>query len=100
MDNGFNNIQSEWLNSYANLISLKGVKKFIIPFKYEYETLSCYMCFNLYTSKCNVQYLNNDFNKLEVDDLIHVKMLILQEMWKNSLLNHSSILQNIELHMF
>jgi hypothetical protein len=41
-----------------------------------------------------------DFNKLKVNDLIHVKMLIFQEMWKNSLLNHSNILQNIELHMF
>jgi hypothetical protein len=29
-----------------------------------------------------MQYLNNDFNKLKVDDLIDVKMLILQKMWK------------------
>jgi hypothetical protein len=47
-----------------------------------------------------MQCLNNDFNKLKVDDLIHVKMLILQEMWKKSQLNHYNILQNIELHMF
>jgi hypothetical protein len=48
MNNGFNNIQSEWFNLYANVDSLKGVKKFIIPSKYECETLSCYMCFNIY----------------------------------------------------
>ncbi len=34
----------------------------------------------IYTSKCN---MNNDFNKLKVDDLTHVKMLIVQEMWIN-----------------
>jgi hypothetical protein len=39
-----------------------------------------------------MQHLNNGFNKLKVDDLTHVKMLIIQEMWKESWLNHSNII--------
>ncbi len=35
--------------------------------------------------------MNSGFNKLKVDDSTHVKMLIIQEMWKFSL-NHSSII--------
>ncbi len=35
--------------------------------------------------------MNSGFNKLKVDDSTHVKMLIIQEMWKHSL-NHSSII--------
>jgi hypothetical protein len=38
-----------------------------------------------------MQHLNNDFNKLKVDDSTHVKMLTIQEMWQNSL-NHSNII--------
>jgi hypothetical protein len=38
-----------------------------------------------------MQHLNNDFNKFNVNDLTHVKMLIVQWMWKNSL-NHSIII--------
>jgi hypothetical protein len=37
--------------------------------------------------------LNNGFNKLKVDDLIHVKMLIIQEMWKFSLNQWSIIVK-------
>jgi hypothetical protein len=40
--------------------------------------------------KCNMQHLNNGFNKFKMDDLTHVKMLIVQKMWKNSL-NHQNI---------
>jgi hypothetical protein len=40
------------------------------------------MCVSIYTSKCNMQHLISDFNKLKVDDLIHEKILIVQEMWK------------------
>ncbi len=35
--------------------------------------------------------MNSDFNKLKLNNLIHVKMLIVQKMWKISL-NHSSII--------
>jgi hypothetical protein len=38
-----------------------------------------------------MQHLNNSFNKLKMDDLTHIKILIIQEMWKKSL-NHSSII--------
>ncbi len=74
-----NKIQNEWFNSCANVNSSKDAKKFINPFKHECETLSCYVCFNIYINKCN---MNNGFNKLKVDDLTHVKMLIVQKMWK------------------
>jgi len=49
------------------------------------------MCVSIYTIKCNMQHLNNYFNKFKVDDSIHVKMLIIQEMWKNSI-NHPTII--------
>jgi hypothetical protein len=49
------------------------------------------MCVSIYTIKCNMQHLNNGFNKLKMNDLTHVKMLIFQEMWKK-LLNHSNII--------
>ncbi len=37
-----------------------------------------------------MQCLNNDFNKFKIDDLTHVKMLIVREMLKLSL-NHSNV---------
>jgi len=39
-----------------------------------------HMCVSIYTYKCNMQCLNNVFNKLKMDDLTHMKMLIVQEM--------------------
>jgi hypothetical protein len=38
------------------------------------------MCVTIYISKCNMQRLNSGFNKVKVDDLTHVKMLLVQEM--------------------
>jgi len=38
------------------------------------------MCISMDTNKCNMQHLNNGFNKFKVDELTHVKMLIVQEM--------------------
>ncbi len=49
------------------------------------------MCVSIYSSKYNMQCLNNGFNKLKVNDSTHVKMMIVQEM-KNISLNHSSII--------
>jgi hypothetical protein len=49
------------------------------------------VCALIYTNKCNTQHMNSVFNSFKVDDSTHVKMLIIQEMWKNSL-NHSSII--------
>ncbi len=34
------------------------------------------MCISIDINKCNMQHLNNGFNKFKVDELIHVKMLI------------------------
>jgi hypothetical protein len=48
MNSEFNNIQSEWFNSYANVNSSKNEKKIINPFKCKCEALSYYMCFNIY----------------------------------------------------
>jgi hypothetical protein len=47
MNSGFNNIQSEWFNSCANVNSSKDAKQFTNPFIYKCETLSCYTCFNV-----------------------------------------------------
>jgi hypothetical protein len=49
------------------------------------------MCVSIYINKCNMQHLNNGFNEFKMDDSIHVKMLIVQEIWNNSL-NHSNII--------
>jgi hypothetical protein len=46
------------------------------------------MCVSMYTSKCNMQNLNNGFNKFKVDDSIHVKMLIV---FKNVKKTHQTI---------
>ncbi len=43
------------------------------------------MCVFIYINKCNMQCLNSGFNKLIMDDLTHIKMLAIQEMWKKSL---------------
>jgi hypothetical protein len=48
------------------------------------------MCVSIYIGKCNMQHLNNAFNKVKADDSTHIKMLTIQKMWKNSL-SHSSI---------
>jgi hypothetical protein len=46
------------------------------------------MCVSIHINKYNMQNLNNGFNKFKMDDSTHVFMLIVQEMWENSL-NHS-----------
>jgi hypothetical protein len=38
-----------------------------------------------------MQHLNNGFNKFNVYDSTHVKMLIVQKIWKKSL-NHSNLI--------
>jgi hypothetical protein len=49
------------------------------------------MCVSIFTSKCIMQHLNSAFNRFKMDDSTHIKMLIIQEMWKKSI-NHSSII--------
>jgi hypothetical protein len=45
--------------------------------------------FYTYISKnygeCKMQLMSNGFNTFKMNDSIHMQMLIVQEMWKNSL---------------
>jgi len=68
-----------WKNSliYSNI----NVKNYVVS------------CVSIYTNKCNMQHLNNGFNKFKIDDSTHVKVLTVQKMWKKSL-NHSSMIAN------
>jgi hypothetical protein len=50
--------------------------------------LLCVFQYILISIICNIWIM---VNKFKMDDSIHVKMLIVQKMWKNSL-NHSSII--------
>ncbi len=56
-------------------------------FKYKYEALNCCVCFNIYINKCKMQFVTNGFNILKVNGLTHVHMLIIEEMWKKSLIH-------------
>ncbi len=42
-------------------------------------------------SECKMQLMSGGFNKIKMDDSIHVKMLIIKKMWKDSL-NHANII--------
>jgi hypothetical protein len=48
MSSGFNNIEGEWFNSHATVNNSRYEKKITNSFKYKCETLSCYVCFNIY----------------------------------------------------
>jgi len=48
MNNGFNNMENEWMNECANFNNSKYVRKFTSLFKYKCEALNCYVCFNIY----------------------------------------------------
>ncbi len=47
-------------------------------------------CVSIYSNKCKMQLVNNDFNILNVNGLTHVHMLMIEKMWKKSLI-HSNI---------
>ncbi len=47
-------------------------------------------CVLIYSNKCKMQLVNTGFNILKINGLTHVHMLIIQKMWKNSLV-HSNI---------
>jgi hypothetical protein len=59
-------VQKMWKNSLAH--SSINVKHYVV------------MCVSIYISKCNMQCLNNGFNKFKVDDSTHVKISVVQEM--------------------
>jgi hypothetical protein len=75
MSSGFNNFLSEWFNSCANVSSSRDAKKFINPFKYAYVLVYC--------NKCNMKFVNSDFNILKVNP----STLLIENMWKKSLIH-------------
>jgi len=64
------------------------VRKFIKPFKYNYKHQVT--CVSIYTNKCKMQLVNNNFNILNLNGSIHAHMFAVEEMWTKSL-THSSI---------
>jgi hypothetical protein len=44
----------------------------------------------IYYNKCKMQFVNNDFNILKVNNSFHVHMLMIEKMWKKSQI-HSNI---------
>ncbi len=46
-------------------------------------------CVSIYSNKCKMQFMSNDFNILNVNGLTHVHILIIEKMWnKTSWLEH------------
>jgi hypothetical protein len=39
-------------------------------------------CVSIYDNKCKMQFMSDSFNILNVNGLIHVHMMIIEEMWK------------------
>jgi hypothetical protein len=88
MSSGFNNIQSEWFNSCANVNSSKYVKNFTKPCNIKYWVA----CVLIYYNKCKMQFVNNGFNILKVNGSI----MIIEEIKKKSLI-HSNINVGFEI---
>jgi hypothetical protein len=53
MSNGFNTFKV-MDSTHANADNSKDVRKFTNLFKYKFEALYCYVCFNIYTNKSNM----------------------------------------------
>jgi len=67
----FNNIQSEWFNSCVNVNHSKDAKKKKLTHSNINVRYWIVMCVSIYISKCNVQHLNNDFDKFKVVNSSH-----------------------------
>jgi len=65
MSNGFNNIQSEWFNSCANVNGSRDVKNFFNPFKYKYETSQIFKCPFQKRNECKMQLLISGFSNIQ-----------------------------------
>jgi len=39
-------------------------------------------CVSMYDNKCKMQFMSDSFNILNVNGLIHVHIMIIEEMWK------------------
>jgi hypothetical protein len=46
-------------------------------------------CVSIYFNKCKMQLMNNVFNISKVNGLTHVHMLMIEEMWKKSLIRRN-----------
>jgi len=47
-------------------------------------------CVSIYSNKCKMQHVSNNFDILKMNGSTHIHMLIIEKMWKKSLI-HSSI---------
>jgi len=56
-----------------------------------WDLSSFYSSISKNCDECKMQLMNNGFNTFKMNDSTHVKMLIVQKMWKISL-NHSNII--------
>jgi hypothetical protein len=43
----------------------------------------------IYYNKCKLQFVNNDFNILKMNNSIHVHMLMIEKMWKKSWIHYN-----------
>jgi hypothetical protein len=59
------------------------VKNFTKPFIFNCKHQVA--CVSIYTNKCKMQLMSNNFNILKLNGSIHVHMLIVEEMWTKSL---------------
>jgi hypothetical protein len=86
VNNEFNTLKMDYSTPVQMLIIQKMWKNSLI-----YSSInvnhSIVMCVSIYINKCNMQHLNNGFNNFKIDGSSHVKMSIVQKMWK-TLLNH------------
>jgi hypothetical protein len=85
MSNKFNNIQSEWFNSCANVNGSRDAKKFTDPFKYKCETFQIFRHSfqkTMVNAKCSSWPV--DLTTFKVNDSTCVQMLMVQKMQKKS----------------
>jgi len=80
LNSGFHNFKVNDSTHIKNVDSSKNVKKHTKPFKYNCKILNRKL---IYYNKCKMQFVNNDFNILKMNNSIHVHMLMIEKMWKN-----------------
>jgi hypothetical protein len=84
LNNGFNKFKM-WFDPYIHVDSSRDVKNFTKPFKYNCKHQVT--CVSICTNKCKMQLVSNNFNILKLNGLVHVHMLIVEEMWTKSLIH-------------
>ncbi len=86
MNNGFSKFKVDDSTHVKMLIIQKMLKNSLNHNIAKYWTT----CVSIYSNKCKMQFMNNGFDILNVKGLIQVHILIIEEMWKKSLI-HSNI---------